>query len=134
MPRFTPTTGYAGTRDSGWQSQKNANTIHGEIDRAVRGCRPYGRPPGSTEEAVSATPWFAHPVYRTSTAVTRRVGEERLYVGNDRAKNVMGRRARMRVRARDEAEREDVGLADGLAGRTIGLDRRLTVESPGEVL
>ena len=36
MPRFKLTIEYAGTRYSGWQIQKNANTIQGEIDRAVR--------------------------------------------------------------------------------------------------
>ena len=36
MPRFKLTIEYAGTRFSGWQIQKNARTIQGEIDRAVR--------------------------------------------------------------------------------------------------
>ena len=36
MPRFKLTIEYAGTRYSGWQIQKNARTIQGEIDRAVR--------------------------------------------------------------------------------------------------
>ena len=36
MPRFKLTIEYAGTRYSGWQIQKNAKTIQGEIDRAVR--------------------------------------------------------------------------------------------------
>jgi len=34
--RFKVTVEYAGTRYSGWQIQKNAKTIQGEIDRAVR--------------------------------------------------------------------------------------------------
>src|SRR5262245_3773589 len=34
--RFKLTIEYAGTRYSGWQIQKNARTIQGEIDRAVR--------------------------------------------------------------------------------------------------
>src|SRR3954471_19056415 len=34
--RFKVTVEYAGTRYSGWQIQKNARTIQGEIDRAVR--------------------------------------------------------------------------------------------------
>lgn len=36
MPRFKLTIEYNGTRYSGWQIQKNARTIQGEIDRAVR--------------------------------------------------------------------------------------------------
>ena len=36
MPRFKLTIEYAGTRYSGWQIQRNARTIQGEIDRAVR--------------------------------------------------------------------------------------------------
>jgi tRNA pseudouridine38-40 synthase len=36
VPRFKLTIEYAGTRYSGWQIQKNARTVHGEIDRAVR--------------------------------------------------------------------------------------------------
>ena len=36
MPRFKLTIEYAGTRYSGWQIQKNARTVQGEIDRAVR--------------------------------------------------------------------------------------------------
>src|SRR4029453_1939136 len=36
MPRFKLTIEYAGTRYSGWQIQKNAKTIQGEIDRAVK--------------------------------------------------------------------------------------------------
>lgn len=36
MPRFKLRIEYAGTRYSGWQIQKNARTVQGEIDRAVR--------------------------------------------------------------------------------------------------
>ena len=36
MPRFKLLIEYAGTRYSGWQIQKNARTVAGEIDRAVR--------------------------------------------------------------------------------------------------
>jgi tRNA pseudouridine38-40 synthase len=35
MPRFRVTIEYAGTRYSGWQKQKNARTVQGEIERAV---------------------------------------------------------------------------------------------------
>ena len=33
--RFKLTIEYAGTRYSGWQIQKNARTIQGEIERAI---------------------------------------------------------------------------------------------------
>lgn len=36
MPRYKLTIEYAGTRYSGWQVQKNARTIQGELQRAVR--------------------------------------------------------------------------------------------------
>ena len=36
MPRFKLLIEYTGTRYSGWQIQKNARTVAGEIDRAVR--------------------------------------------------------------------------------------------------
>jgi tRNA pseudouridine38-40 synthase len=36
VPRFKLVIEYAGTRYSGWQIQKNARTVQGEIDRAVR--------------------------------------------------------------------------------------------------
>ena len=35
MPRFKLLIEYAGTRYRGWQIQKNARTVQGEIDRAV---------------------------------------------------------------------------------------------------
>ena len=36
MARFKLTVEYAGTRYSGWQIQKNARTVQGDIDKAVR--------------------------------------------------------------------------------------------------
>jgi tRNA pseudouridine38-40 synthase len=36
VPRFKLIIEYAGTRYSGWQIQKNARTVQGEIDRAIR--------------------------------------------------------------------------------------------------
>ena len=35
MPRYKVTLEYAGTRYSGWQKQKNARTVQGEIERAI---------------------------------------------------------------------------------------------------
>ncbi len=35
MPRFRLTIEYAGTRYSGWQKQRNARTVQGELDRAI---------------------------------------------------------------------------------------------------
>ncbi len=35
MPRYRITLEYAGTRYSGWQKQKNARTVQGEIERAI---------------------------------------------------------------------------------------------------
>jgi tRNA pseudouridine38-40 synthase len=62
--RFKITIEYAGTRYSGWQIQKNARTVQGEIDRAVRevtGAREfelYGS--GRTDAGVHALAQVAH--------------------------------------------------------------------------
>jgi tRNA pseudouridine38-40 synthase len=64
MPRFKLTIEYAGTRYSGWQIQKNAKTIQGEIDRAVRTLTGrtdfelYGS--GRTDAGVHAVGQVAH--------------------------------------------------------------------------
>jgi tRNA pseudouridine38-40 synthase len=64
LPRFKLTIEYAGTRYSGWQIQKNARTVQGEIDRAVRevaGGRAfelYGS--GRTDAGVHALAQVAH--------------------------------------------------------------------------
>ena len=64
MPRFKLTIEYAGTRYSGWQIQKNAKTIQGEIDRAVRTITKrndfelYGS--GRTDAGVHALAQVAH--------------------------------------------------------------------------
>ena len=64
MPRFRLTIEYAGTRYSGWQIQKNAKTIQGEIDRAVRTVTKrhdfelYGS--GRTDAGVHAIAQVAH--------------------------------------------------------------------------
>ena len=36
MPRFKLLIEYAGTRYSGWQVQKNARTVQGEVEKAIR--------------------------------------------------------------------------------------------------
>ena len=64
MPRFRLTIEYAGTRYSGWQIQKNARTVQGELDRAIRevsGRREfelYGA--GRTDAGVHALAQVAH--------------------------------------------------------------------------
>ena len=64
MPRFRLTIEYTGTRYSGWQIQKNARTIQGEIDRAVRSVTGrtdfelYGA--GRTDAGVHAVGQVAH--------------------------------------------------------------------------
>ena len=63
---------YAGTRYSGWQIQKNARTVQGEIDRAIREAfRPrefelYGS--GRTDAGVHALGQVAHLEMYTSVA------------------------------------------------------------------
>ena len=62
--RFKLTIEYAGTRYSGWQIQKNARTVQGEIDRAVseatgeRDFELYGS--GRTDAGVHALAQVAH--------------------------------------------------------------------------
>jgi len=62
--RFKLTIEYAGTRYSGWQIQKNARTVQGEIDRAVRevtgisAVELYGS--GRTDAGVHALAQVAH--------------------------------------------------------------------------
>lgn len=64
MPRFKLTIEYAGTRYSGWQIQKNARTVQGDIDRAVREVTGrkdfelYGS--GRTDAGVHAVGQVAH--------------------------------------------------------------------------
>lgn len=64
MPRFKLLIEYAGTRYSGWQIQKNARTVQGEIDRAIREVSKrrefelYGS--GRTDAGVHALAQVAH--------------------------------------------------------------------------
>src|SRR5512145_2262240 len=64
MPRFKLLIEYAGTRYSGWQIQKNARTVQGEIDRAIREATKrrdfelYGS--GRTDAGVHALAQIAH--------------------------------------------------------------------------
>ena len=72
MPRFRLLIEYAGTRYSGWQIQKNARTVQGEIDRAIREAfKPrefelYGS--GRTDAGVHALAQVAHLELYTSIA------------------------------------------------------------------
>lgn len=64
MPRFKLTIEYAGTRYSGWQIQKNARTVQGELDRAIQEVTSrtnfelYGS--GRTDAGVHALAQVAH--------------------------------------------------------------------------
>lgn len=64
MPRFKLLIEYAGTRYSGWQIQKNARTVQGELDRAIRAATRrrefelYGS--GRTDAGVHALAQVAH--------------------------------------------------------------------------
>jgi tRNA pseudouridine38-40 synthase len=64
MPRFKLLIEYAGTKYSGWQIQKNARTVQGEIDRAIREVARrsefelYGS--GRTDAGVHALAQVAH--------------------------------------------------------------------------
>ena len=83
MPRFKLTIEYAGTRYSGWQIQKNARTVQGEIDRAIRSLSTrqpfelYGA--GRTDAGVHALAQVAHlELYTQLTAeqLRRRINDE----------------------------------------------------------
>jgi len=83
VPRFKLTIEYAGTRYSGWQIQKNAKTVQGEIDRAVRSVTArkdfelYGS--GRTDAGVHALAQVAHLDVSTTLQVEtlrRRLNDE----------------------------------------------------------
>jgi tRNA pseudouridine38-40 synthase len=83
MPRFRLLIEYAGTKYSGWQIQKNARTVQGEIDRAIRevaGRREfelYGS--GRTDAGVHALGQVAHLELYTNLApepLRRRLNDE----------------------------------------------------------
>jgi tRNA pseudouridine38-40 synthase len=87
MPRFKLTIEYAGTRYSGWQIQKNARTVQGEIDRAVRevaGGKRGGKPfelygSGRTDAGVHALAQIAHLDFATDLppeTLRRRLNDE----------------------------------------------------------
>jgi tRNA pseudouridine38-40 synthase len=81
--RFKLTIEYAGTRYSGWQIQKNARTVQGEIERAVgtatgqRDFELYGS--GRTDAGVHALEQVAHLDVHTTLApeaLRRRINDE----------------------------------------------------------
>jgi tRNA pseudouridine38-40 synthase len=83
MPRFKLTIEYNGTRYSGWQIQKNARTIAGELERAIREVTRakklelYGS--GRTDAGVHAIAQVAHLDVATTLppeTLRRRVNDE----------------------------------------------------------
>ena len=64
VPRFKLTIEYAGTRYSGWQKQKNARTVQGELERAISGPRRAAglrcQGSGRTDAGVHALAQVAH--------------------------------------------------------------------------
>jgi tRNA pseudouridine38-40 synthase len=83
MPRFKLTIEYAGTRYSGWQIQKNARTVQGDLERAIhlatgRGeFELYGA--GRTDAGVHALAQVAHLQVETrldATTLQWRINDE----------------------------------------------------------
>jgi tRNA pseudouridine38-40 synthase len=83
VARFRLTIEYAGTRYSGWQIQKNARTVQGELDRAIRKASErqtfelYGA--GRTDAGVHALAQVAHLELYTRlnpAQLQRRVNDE----------------------------------------------------------
>ena len=83
LPRYKLTIEYAGTRYSGWQIQKNARTVQGELPRAICGGAPARRPrdfqgSGRTDAGVHALAQVAHVDLRHGVApeaLRRRVND-----------------------------------------------------------
>ena len=70
MPRYKLTLEYAGTRYSGWQIQKNARTVQGELHRALREAlrsRRASRPTDPAAPTRACTRWR-----RSRTSICRR--------------------------------------------------------------
>ena len=83
MPRFKLLIEYAGTKYSGWQIQKNARTVQGEIDGAIREATGrkefelYGS--GRTDAGVHALAQVAHLELYTNLApelLRRKINDE----------------------------------------------------------
>lgn len=72
MPRFKLTIEYAGTRYSGWQIQRNARTVQGDLERAIQAAtgrtqfEVYGA--GRTDAGVHALAQVAHLQLETRLA------------------------------------------------------------------
>jgi len=83
MPRFRLTIEYAGTRYSGWQKQKNARTVQGELERAIgeaTGERAFEfQGSGRTDAGVHALAQVAHLELRKGLppeSLRRRINDE----------------------------------------------------------
>jgi len=83
VPRFKLTIEYAGTRYSGWQKQKNARTVQGELERAIHtvtGERAFEcQGSGRTDAGVHALMQVAHLDLRQGLApetLRRRLNDE----------------------------------------------------------
>ncbi len=106
--RFRLLIEYAGTRYSGWQIQKNARTVQGEIDRAVAAVcgrhdfELYGS--GRTDAGVHAIGQVAH-----LDVQTRLSGEEMLAAVNDELPADINILAATRVPHRFHARHDAVG-------------------------
>jgi tRNA pseudouridine38-40 synthase len=83
MPRYKLTIEYAGTKYSGWQVQKNARTVQGELQRAIR--EATGEPAfdlqgsGRTDAGVHAVAQVAHleiPATIPPETLRRRINDE----------------------------------------------------------
>lgn len=82
MPRYRLTIEYAGTRYSGWQVQKNARTVQGELQRAIK--EASGSPAfdlqgsGRTDAGVHAVEQVGHleiPVTLPPETLRRRIND-----------------------------------------------------------